>query len=58
MRIFGWPVLLATLSAAGLVLALLGDGLWDVLSWILLAAPIAAILWGILRARSRVAAQS
>ncbi len=40
-RIFAVPLLLALLSAVGLVSALVGDGAWDVLSWLTLAMPIA-----------------
>jgi hypothetical protein len=42
---FAWPLLLAVLSGLGLVLALLGDGVWDAASWLLLATPIAAAAW-------------
>jgi hypothetical protein len=43
--IFGAPLLLALLSAGGLLSALIGDGLWDVLSWFGLGIPVAVILW-------------
>lgn len=46
---FGWPLLLGVLSGLGLVLALLGDGLWDAASWLLLATPIATIVWALAR---------
>jgi hypothetical protein len=49
VRIFFWPLLLAVLSGAGLIFALLGDGAWDAASWVLLATPIAAVLWGLMR---------
>ncbi|MCH7417631.1 MULTISPECIES: DUF4175 domain-containing protein [Pseudomonas] len=38
-RIFAWPSVIAALSAAGLFAALLGDGAWDVLSWLGLGVP-------------------
>ena len=53
LRIFAWPLLLAVLSGLGLTLALIGDGAWDVGSWLLLAAPIAAIAWAMVRAGPR-----
>jgi hypothetical protein len=53
MRVFAWPLVLAVLSALGLLFALLGDGAWDVASWLLLAVPIAAIAWAIVRAGPR-----
>lgn len=44
-HIFRWPVLLGFSSAIGLVSALVGDGVWDALSWATLAAPVAVIAW-------------
>lgn len=52
VRTFGWPLLLAVLSGLGLVLALLGDGAWDAASWLLLATPVVAIGWALLRPRA------
>ena len=43
-RIFGAPVLLGIVSLVGLLSALFADGLWDVLSWFALGAPLAVIL--------------
>ena len=40
-----WPIALALLSVIGLVSALLGDGPWDVLSWIALGLPVVVIIW-------------
>lgn len=40
-QIFAVPLVLAILSIIGLVSALVGDGMWDGLSWIALAIPIA-----------------
>lgn len=40
-QIFAWPALIAVLSTVGLLSALLGDGIWDVVSWIVLAVPVA-----------------
>jgi len=39
-RIFGVPALLGGLSAVGLLSALLGDGIWDMLSWLTLGIPL------------------
>lgn len=44
-EVFGVPLAIAFLSAIGLVSALLGDDVWDVLSWLTLAVPIVIILW-------------
>jgi hypothetical protein len=51
--IFRWPLLLAWLSLAGLLAALLGDGIWDALGWALLAPALALGLLGLLKARMR-----
>ena len=44
-RIFAVPACIAVLSAVGLLSALLGDGVWDALSWAALGAPVAVALW-------------
>lgn len=43
-RIFIIPALIALVSCVGLVSALTGDGVRDVISWAALAVPVAA--WG------------
>ena len=43
--IYRMPLLLAAVSAVGLASALLGDALWDVLSWAALSLPIAVTVW-------------
>lgn len=47
--IFGVPLALGILSAVGLVAALVGDGVWDTLSWIALGVPVAVIGFHMLR---------
>lgn len=39
-RMWGKPILLGILSITGLVAALVGDGIWDVYSWIALGVPV------------------
>jgi hypothetical protein len=51
-RMFLVPTALAIVSGVGLVSALLGDGPWDALSWLTLAAPVAVPLYCIVRGRS------
>jgi hypothetical protein len=51
-QMFSMPAALAVLSAVGLVSALVGDGTWDVLSWLTLAAPAAVPVYFIARGRS------
>lgn len=40
-RIFAVPAVLGILTTIGLLSALIGDGIFDGLSWLTLAAPIA-----------------
>ena len=42
-RVLGVPLILAVASLVGLISALVGDGLWDVLSWLTLGAVVAVI---------------
>jgi hypothetical protein len=44
-RTFGIPVLIALASAVGLVSALIGDGIFDVVSWLALGAVICVLIW-------------
>jgi hypothetical protein len=39
------PILLGLIVAAGLVAALVSDGLGDYLAWLALAIPVAVVLW-------------
>lgn len=48
--IFAWPLAVFLLGLVGLVSALTGDGWRDGLSWLALAAPVAAVIWA-MRAR-------
>lgn len=40
-QIFLGPLMVAVLTAAGLISALIGDGPWDTFSWLSLSVPIA-----------------
>ena len=44
-QIWAMPILLAILTAIGLVAALLGDGIWDLVSTLTLGAPVAVGAW-------------
>ena len=44
-QIWGLPLLLAILTGIGLVAALLGDGVWDLVSAVTLGAPVAVGAW-------------
>jgi hypothetical protein len=48
-----WPIALATVTVVGLLSALLGDGVWDALSWVALGIPLGVCLFHGLRARRR-----
>ncbi|TWB10082.1 hypothetical protein FBZ89_13619 [Nitrospirillum amazonense] len=45
-KIWHWPAVLAISTIIGLLSALLGqEGIWWILSWISLAAPLGVIVW-------------
>jgi hypothetical protein len=52
-QIFLIPAILALLVAVGLVSALLGDGIWDALSWFCLLVPVVAVTYYVCRQTSR-----
>jgi len=45
--VFRWPLLVGVACGAGLGLALVGDGIWDALSWLALSVPVvlATVYW-------------
>lgn len=51
-RTFAAPLVIGLASLVGLVAALLGDGINNLISWIGLAVPILAIAWAWTRRRS------
>ncbi|MBV7548801.1 hypothetical protein KW849_21210 [Pseudomonas sp. PDM26] len=50
-KVFAIPTVIAMLSATGLFAALLGDGVWNSLSWVGLGVPAALALRGLLQRR-------
>lgn len=48
--VFITPLLLCLVGVTGLLSALLGDGAWDGLSWLLLASPLLVIVACLIRA--------
>lgn len=44
-KVYGAPLVFAVITLYGLLSALIGDGVWDELSWIALASPLAIIVW-------------
>jgi hypothetical protein len=51
--IYRIPAVIALISAVGLTSALLGDGMWDMLSWLALAVPVALAAMHWRRSRTR-----
>ena len=49
LKLWGIPLLLGASTSVGLVSALLGDGIWDIVSAFALGAPVAAGAWFSLR---------
>jgi hypothetical protein len=49
LKLWGMPMLLGLLTTIGLASALLGDGIWDIVSAFALGTPVAAGLWYALR---------
>lgn len=52
-QVWSRPVLLGLLSGVGLVSALLGDGVWDTVSWVTLGIPVLISVWCGVRCQSR-----
>lgn len=50
-QIFGWPLVIGVLSTVGLIAALVGDGIWDGVSWLALLLPILLYAMFLLRPR-------
>ena len=44
-EIFRVPLWIALCSFVGLISALIGDGVWDVVSWLTLSLPFAVLWW-------------
>jgi hypothetical protein len=48
-QIYRWPFVIAFITIAGLLFALFGDGVWDAVSWVLLAIPLGMIAYRLRR---------
>ncbi len=44
-KVYGPALVIAAITLYGLLSALLGDGVWDELSWVTLAVPLVVIVW-------------
>jgi hypothetical protein len=45
LQVFAVPIILGALSAVGLVAGLLGDNVWDIVSWLALGIPCLVMAW-------------
>lgn len=50
--IFLAPMLIAAVSIIGLIAALVGNGAYDLVSWVTLAIPVVAVGWALRSRRS------
>jgi len=48
-QIWAAPIVLGVLTTVGLIAALLGDGVWDLVSAVTLGAPVVVGIWYSLR---------
>jgi len=51
LKVWGYPILIGFLSIFGLLSALIGDDMWDVLSWFALGVPVVLMGWFMLYKR-------
>ena len=56
-KVWGVPIIIGILSAAGLLSALTGDGVWDLVSWVSLGVPVLVAIWFVPWRRSRQVAK-
>lgn len=52
-KVYGPAMVLAAIPIYGLLSALLGDGVWDALSWVALAVPLVVIAWKFSRGQQK-----
>jgi len=48
-KVYGPAIILAGITLFGLLSALLGDGVWNALSWVALAVPLVVFAWNYLK---------
>ncbi len=51
--IFAVPLIVAILSLFGLIAALIGDGVWDVIGWLTLGVSVVVLGWALVARRHR-----
>ena len=52
-KVYGPAIAISVITVYGLLSALLGDGIWDALSWFCLLVPVIAVAYYVGRQRSR-----
>ena len=52
-KLWGIPIIIGISSAIGLVSALTGDGLFDLLSWLSLGLPVVMTIWYLLKPKNK-----
>lgn len=45
MKVWFWPIVIGTLSTAGLIVGLVYDDLGDLFSWLTLGMPVVLSVW-------------
>lgn len=45
MKVWLWPIIVGTLSLAGLIIGLVYEGWGDVFAWLTVGIPVALSLW-------------
>jgi hypothetical protein len=53
-KVYGPAIAISVITIYGLLSALLGDGIWDELSWVALTIPLAVIIWNYVRGERQV----
>ena len=51
--IFAIPLVVGVLSLFGLVAALIGDGVWDVVGWVTIGICLVVLVWALIARRHR-----
>lgn len=50
-KVYGPAIVIAIITLYGLLSALLGDGVWDTLSWLALTVPLVILAWYYIRGK-------
>lgn len=53
-KVWATPLVIGVLSLVGLLAALTGDGVWDLVSWVTLGLPVLVTFWFLGRMKKEV----